>query len=156
MPIIDHPECSIYPGCTYNVTVESTDRTIQKSIILLVPGEFFERSIKLQLKHLPQYITFNRVREWNMLLQACENLTNLIVKCHNGTQPFGNSMENHSFRFGARSGSIETWKRENKVRQYSHYTLSRPVIKWHCYIIRLFPLKCWHTKQSIAYMGWTV
>lgn len=42
MPLIDYPECSIRPGCAYNVTVESADRTIYKTIELLVPGTLHE------------------------------------------------------------------------------------------------------------------
>lgn len=38
MPILEHPECSIRPGCLYNIFVESTDRAINESVQLLVPG----------------------------------------------------------------------------------------------------------------------
>lgn len=58
MPILEHPECSIRPGCLYNIIVESTDRAINKTVQLLVPGK---RVFKLHQMSLRFVLTsFNR------------------------------------------------------------------------------------------------
>lgn len=57
MPLIDHPECSIRPNCSYNVTVESADRTVQKTIELLVPGTLHAEIVTFTLTHRVEFFT---------------------------------------------------------------------------------------------------
>lgn len=39
MPILEHRECTVEPGCTYDVYVETVDRRIQSILRYTVPGE---------------------------------------------------------------------------------------------------------------------
>lgn len=38
MPILEHRECTVEPGCTYDVYVETADRRIQNTLRYTVPG----------------------------------------------------------------------------------------------------------------------
>lgn len=43
MPILEHRECTVEPGCTYDVYVETADRRIQSILRYTVPGSYVHR-----------------------------------------------------------------------------------------------------------------
>lgn len=38
MPMLEHKECTVEPGCSYEIFVETSDRKIQQTINYTVPG----------------------------------------------------------------------------------------------------------------------
>lgn len=40
MPMLEHRECMVEPGCSYDVFVETTDRKIQQTTQYTVPGKW--------------------------------------------------------------------------------------------------------------------
>lgn len=40
MPIIEHPECKVEPGCNYTIYVETTDRNVQQIVKYELAGKY--------------------------------------------------------------------------------------------------------------------
>lgn len=43
MPILEHQECGVQPGCTYEVRVETANRRAQTRLNITVPGKSIRR-----------------------------------------------------------------------------------------------------------------
>lgn len=62
MPFLEHRECTVEPGCTYDVYVETADRTIQSKLRYTVPGWYF---IDLHNKTPNGFLRFELLHIWH-------------------------------------------------------------------------------------------
>lgn len=48
---LEHHECSVILGCTYDVLIETTDRAYQQTAKYTVPGNYIQKLCKFYMQH---------------------------------------------------------------------------------------------------------